>query len=70
MLVIRAGICKILVSIASRGDPDQTASKSDLGLHCLSRPFCQAISVQNFRTFTIHVKVAQWLSGRVLDLRP
>ena len=28
-------------------------SQSDLGLHCLSRPFCQATSVQNFRTFTV-----------------
>ena len=28
--------------------------QSDLGLPCLSRPFWQAASVQNFRTFTIH----------------
>ena len=29
------------VRIANRDNPDQTAS-SDLGLHCLSRLFCQA----------------------------
>ena len=39
MLVIKAGIHKVLVTLANRGDPDQTASKqSDLGLHCLSKP--------------------------------
>ena len=27
--------------------------QSDLGLHCLFRPFWQTISVQNFRTFTV-----------------
>ena len=27
--------------------------QSDLGLHCLSRPFWQAASVLNFRTFTV-----------------
>ena len=27
--------------------------QSDLGLHCLSRPFLKATSVRNFRTFTI-----------------
>ena len=51
MLVIKLGIHKILVRMASREDLDQTAS--DLGLHCLSRPFLQATSVRNFRTFTI-----------------
>ena len=31
----------MLVRIANREDPDQTASgkQSDLGLHCLSKPF-------------------------------
>ena len=53
MLVIRAFIHKMLVRIANREDPDQTASSPDLGLHCLSRPFYQAISVVNFRTFTV-----------------
>ena len=38
----------MLVRIANREDPDQTG----LDLHCLSRHFCQGISVQNFRTFT------------------
>ena len=35
MLVIRDGIHKTFVRTANREDPDQT----DLGLHCLSRPF-------------------------------
>ena len=44
MLVIRAGIHKMLARIANREDPDETASKkqSHLGLPCLSRPFWQA----------------------------
>ena len=37
---------------SKREDPGQTAS-SDLGLRCLSRPFWQATSVQDFRTSTI-----------------
>ena len=44
MLVIRTGIYKIVVRIANREDPDQTATEevkkqSDLGLPCMSRPF-------------------------------
>ena len=35
MLNIKAGIHKMLARIANREDPNQT----DLGLHCLSRPF-------------------------------
>ena len=35
----------MLVKIANRVDPDQTASSFDLGLNCLSRPFWQATSV-------------------------
>ena len=31
----------MLIRIANREDPDQTAS--DLGLHCLSRPFWQLV---------------------------
>ena len=27
---------------------------SDLGLPCLSEPFCQATNVQNLRAFTVH----------------
>ena len=51
MLVIRDGIHKMLVRIADREDSDQ---QSDLGLHCLSRPFkWQATSAGNFRTFTV-----------------
>ena len=30
-------------------------TQSDLGLHCLTRPFCQATSVPNFRTFTVNI---------------
>ena len=39
MLVIRAGIHKMLVRIANREDPDK--KQYDLGLHCLTRPFWQ-----------------------------
>ena len=42
MLVIEAEIHKVLLRITIREDPDQTASskkQSDLGLHCLSKPF-------------------------------
>ena len=51
MLVISTGIHKILVRIDNRGDPD--LRKSDLGLRFLSRPFCRATNVLNFRTFTV-----------------
>ena len=47
MLVIKAGINKMLVRIENR------ENKSDLGLHSLSMPFWQATGVQNFRTFTV-----------------
>ena len=50
MLVFRVANHKMLARIANRKDPDQTASESDLGLHCLSRPFWQATKVRNFRT--------------------
>ena len=47
--------------MANSKDPDQSdlglcclfQKQSDLGLCCLSRPFWQATSVQNFRTFTV-----------------
>ena len=52
MLVIMAGIHKILVRMANREDPD-LKKQSDLDLHCLSRSFWQATSVQHFRTFTL-----------------
>ena len=45
MLVIRAAIHKMLVRIANMDGPDQTASESDLGVHCMSRPFWQATSI-------------------------
>ena len=47
MLVFRAGIHKMLVRIANREDPDQTASLDAAwsGSLCLSRPFRLATSV-------------------------
>ena len=36
MLIVEAGIHKMLVKITNREDPEK---QSDLGLHCLSRPF-------------------------------
>ena len=55
-MVINAGIHTMNVRIANQEDPDQTASikQSDLGLPCLSRPFCQITSVRNFRTCTVN----------------
>ena len=44
LVVISAGTNKFHVRIAKREHPDQTAS-SDQGLHCLSMPFGQKISV-------------------------
>ena len=52
MLVIGTGIHKILVPIAYWEDTDQTAS--DMCLRCLSMPFWQVTSVQNFRTSTVY----------------
>ena len=40
----------MLVRIANREDPDQ--EQFDLSICCLSGPFRQAASVQNFKTFT------------------
>ena len=34
-----------------------TLIRSDLGMHCLSRPFCQATSVRHLRTSTI---ISEW----------
>ena len=47
--------------------------QSDLRLACLSRPFWQATVDQNFRTFTIHIKITifgllQQTSCLVVDL--
>ena len=41
----------MLIRIANREDPDQTAS-SDMGI-LMSRPFWQITSVPNFRTLTV-----------------
>ena len=46
MLVIGAGIFKMLVRITNWEDPDQVQQ-------CLSRAFWPATSVQNFRTSTV-----------------
>ena len=52
-------IYKMLVRIANREYPDQTAcqKQSDLGLQWLSRPFWQATSVLNFSKSTIPLVV-------------
>ena len=57
-MVFRAGTHNLLVRGANREDPDHTAvlKQSDLGLRCLSKPFWQATSVENFRTFTVYRK--------------
>ena len=63
VLVIRAGIHKMLLKIANKEDPDQPAS-SDLGLHCLSRHLRQATHVRNFRTLALAENIpAPWLQG-------
>ena len=55
MLVIKAGIYKRLIRIPNSEDQIKLLLKkqSDLSLHCLSVPFCQATSVQNSRIFTV-----------------
>ena len=48
MLVIKAGIHKILLRIANRKEPDQTVFQkkpSDLDLNHLSRPFWQPTGI-------------------------
>ena len=49
MLVFRVGINKLLVRIANREDPDQTAS-----LELSSKPFRQVTCVQNFIKVTVN----------------
>ena len=58
MLALRAKIHKMLARIANKEDPIRLLlqKQSDLSLPCLYRPFWQASSVQNFRTFTVHNK--------------
>ena len=57
MLVIRAGIHKILVTyeklIRKTLIRQLLQKQSDLILLCLSRPYCQAISVQDILTSTL-----------------
>ena len=49
----------MLVRIANREDPDQTAFEEAVssGSACLSRPFWQATSVLNFGTASISLSV-------------
>ena len=53
MLVIRAGIHKMLNTIANREDPDQTASLETVWSGSALFGVLQETSVQNFRTFTV-----------------
>ena len=54
MLFFKAESQKMLVKIANRKDPDQTASSEAVCyVSALFRPFWQATSVQNFRIFTV-----------------
>ena len=51
--------------------PDQTVpqkQQSDLGLHCLSRPFGQATSVEHYRTSTVRQLMyrGSYMSAHVL----
>ena len=62
ILVMRAVIHKMLVRRANREYPDQTASASDLGLRCLSRPFWPT----NFRMFTICVATGNFAHNLTL----
>ena len=59
MMALEAGIHKLLVRIANRANPYQTATnlqkQFDLVLPSMSRPFWQAASVKIFRTFTINI---------------
>ena len=55
MLVIRAGIHKMLVRIANREDPDQ--NQFDLGQYCLTRPFWQTNECTKFKNI-YHTHVA------------
>ena len=55
MMVIRAGIRKLLVRVTNRTDPDQTASSEAVrsGSDLFVYAFGQVASVPNFRTFTV-----------------
>ena len=46
-------IHKMLVRIANREDPDQTASSEVCTVWLMARLFWTATSVQNLRTFTV-----------------
>ena len=61
---IGIGIPKILVRIANRDDPGQTAS-SEAGVLCLFKPFPQATNVLNYRTFTVMFHVYKVFSASV-----
>ena len=71
MLVSRAGIHKLLVRIANRKDPDQTASESDLGLHYLSRPFLASnkFKILVHLPYFFQVRAGESLMKLVSDLK-
>ena len=68
MLVIKLKIHKLLVRIANKKDPDQT--QSDLGLHCLSRPFWQTASFPNFRTSNVPCILNFIISAKLHSYNP
>ena len=49
MLVVNANRGETLIRLLLQ-------KQSDLGLHCFSRPFGQATSVQNFRASTVQLR--------------
>ena len=64
ILVIRAGIQKMLVRKANRTLIRMLLKKQfDLGLHCLFRLVWQASSFENVRIFTVHVIFYPYISG-------
>ena len=70
MWVARAGIHKMLVRTANRETLIRLLIQMQPGLSllCLSRPFKQATSVRNFRTFTIQLLTLlyfKYLSNRM-----
>ena len=65
MIDIRASDRKMFVRISKREDQIRLLpqKQSNLGLPCLSSPFWQAHSVQNFRTFTVIIISCQQGAG-------
>ena len=63
MLVISAKIHKFFVRRANSADPDQTASESDLGLHCL---FSLLAGNQKFKNIYRTILYTRWSQNRIL----